>query len=175
MIKNIALLAFVLIVGVLGYATTRPDTLRVQRSARINAPAEKIFPLIADLHTWSQWSPYEKVDPAMKKVYSGTPQGKGAVYEWDGNSNVGQGRMEIVDAADANRVAIKLDFLRPLEGHNVAEFALVPHGAATDVTWTMTGPTPYIGKLIGVFIDMDNMIGKDFEAGLNGLKAIAER
>jgi hypothetical protein len=97
------------------------------------------------------------------------------VYEWEGNSQVGQGRMEITDISQPSRVTIKLDFVRPLEGHNVAEFALVPQGDSTTVTWTMDGPTPYIGKIIGVFVNMDTMIGKDFETGLANLKAIAEQ
>jgi polyketide cyclase/dehydrase/lipid transport protein len=173
-IKRIALVVGILVAAVLVYAATRSDTLRVQRTATIKAPAEKIFPLINDLHTWRSWSAYEKVDPAMTRAYSGAPDGKGAVYEWEGDSNVGQGRMEITGTARPSRITIKLDFIKPFEGHNVAEFALVPQGDATNVTWTMDGPTPYLGKLIGVFINMDTMIGKDFETGLANLKTIAE-
>ena len=175
MFKKVALVIVVLICAVLGYAATRPDTLHVRRVANIKAPPEKIFPLIDDFHRWSAWSPYEKVDPAMKKAYSGAANGKGAVYEWEGNSNVGQGRMEITDASHPSHVAIKLDFVKPMEGHDVAEFALVPQGDSTQVTWTMDGPTPYVGKLIGVFVNMDTMIGNDFETGLANLKAIAEK
>lgn len=175
MFKKIALVVVVLVVALLAYAATRPDTLHVERAASIMAPPEKIFPLISDFHSWASWSPYEKRDPGMKRTYSGAAQGKGAVYEWDGNSEVGQGRMEITDAPDPSRVTIKLDFIEPFEGHNVAEFALVPQGGATNVTWSMDGPSPYIGKLMGVFIDMDTMIGNDFEAGLANLKAIAEK
>jgi hypothetical protein len=174
MFKRIALIVVVLVAGVLGYAATRPDTLHVQRAATIKAPPEKIFPLINDFKSWSAWSPYEKIDPAMKRTYSGAASGKGAVYEWEGNSEVGQGRMEITDISHPSRVTIKLDFVKPLEGHNIAEFALAPQGDSTTVTWTMNGPSPYIGKLIGVFIDMDDMIGKDFETGLANMKAIAE-
>ncbi len=178
MFKKIAL-AFVLVsavlVGtVLVYATTRPDSLRVQRVAIINAPPEKIVPLINDFHRWSAWSPYEKVDPALKRNYSGAADGKGAVYEWQGNLQVGQGRMEIIETSPS-RIAIKLDFIKPLEGHDIATFTLTPEGGATKVAWTMEGPSPYIGKVIGVFVNMDTMIGSDFEAGLANLKAIAER
>jgi hypothetical protein len=173
--KKIALVAVVLIGAILAYAATRPDSLHVQRMAGIKAPPEKIFPLISDFRRWSSWSPYEKIDPAMKRVYGGAANGKGAVYEWEGNSQVGQGRMEITDISQPSRVTIKLDFVKPLEGHNVAEFALVPQGDSTTVTWTMDGPTPYIGKIIGVFVNMDTMIGKDFETGLANLKAIAEQ
>ena len=141
----------------------------------MNSSPEAIFPLISDFHRWTAWSPYEKRDPAMKRTYSGAAQGKGAVYEWEGNSEVGQGRMEITDTSDPSRVTIKLDFMKPFEGHNDAEFALVPQGGTTTVTWSMEGPTPYLGKLIGVFMNMDTMIGKDFETGLANLKTIAEK
>jgi uncharacterized protein YndB with AHSA1/START domain len=174
MFKKIAIVVLVLVVAVLAYAATRPDTLHVERSATIQAPPEEIFPLISDFRRWASWSPYETRDPAMKKTYGGAAQGKGAVYEWEGNSEVGQGRMEITDA-DPSRITIKLDFIKPLEGHNVADFALVPQGGTTNVTWSMDGPSPYIGKLIGVFMNMDRMIGRDFEAGLANLKAIAEK
>jgi len=128
MFKKIALVIVVLVAALLVYAATRPDALHVQRAASIKAPPEKIFPLINDFHSWSSWSPYEKLDPAMKRAYSGATNGRGAVYEWDGNSQVGQGRMEITDASHPSRVTIKLDFIRPFEGHNTAEFALVPQG-----------------------------------------------
>jgi len=174
MFKKIAIVVLVLVVAVLAYAATRPDRLHVERSATIQAPPEEIFPLISDFRRWASWSPYETRDPAMKKTYGGAAQGKGAVYEWEGNSEVGQGRMEITDA-DPSRITIKLDFIKPLEGHNVADFALVPQGGTTNVTWSMDGPSPYIGKLIGVFMNMDRMIGSDFETGLANLKAIAEK
>jgi uncharacterized protein YndB with AHSA1/START domain len=175
MLKKIALVVVVLLVALLAYAATRPDTLHVQRAATVNAPPEAIFPLITDFHRWTAWSPYEKRDPAMTRTYSGAAQGKGAVYEWEGNSEVGQGRMEITDTSDPSRVTIKLDFIKPFEGHNVAEFALVPQGGTTTVTWSMDGPSPYLGKLIGVFVNMDTMIGKDFETGLANLKTAAEK
>jgi len=175
MLKKIALVLVVLVVGLLAYAATRPDALHVERTANIKAPAETIFPLINDFHRWGSWSPYETIDPAMKRAYSGAADGKGAVYEWEGNSQVGQGRMEITDTSPPSRVTIKLDFIEPLEGHNVAEFTLVPQGDSTNVTWTMDGPSPYVGKLIGVFLNMDTMIGGAFETGLGNLKAIAER
>jgi hypothetical protein len=175
MLKKIALVIVVLIAAILIYAATRPGSLHVQRSASIKAAPEKIFPLINDFHTWSSWSPYEKVDPAMKRTYTGAPSGKGAVYEWEGNSNVGSGRMEITDTAQPSRVTIALDFIKPFEGHNVAEFTMAQQGDATNVTWKMDGPTPYLGKLIGVFINMDTMIGRDFEAGLANMRTIAEK
>ena len=175
MFKKIALVVVIVIVAVLAYASTRPGTIHVQRAASIKAPPEKIFPLINDFHSWSAWSPYEKRDPAMKKTYGGAASGTGAVYEWDGNSEVGQGRMEITDASHPSRVALKLDFMKPFEGHDVAEFALAPQGDSTSVTWSMDGPNSYLTKLIGVFVNVDRMIGNDFEAGLANLKAIAEK
>jgi len=173
MLKKIAIAVAVLIVAVLAFAATKPSTFRVQRTASIQAPPEKILPLISDLHAWSAWNPFEK-DPAMKKTYSGAASGRGAVYEWDGNSQVGAGRMEILDVTP-EKVTIKLDFTRPLEGHNTAELTLAPRGSATDVTWAMYGPNRYIGKLMSVFFNMDAMIGKEFETGLGKLKAIAEK
>ena len=173
MLKKIAIVLAVLIAAVLVFAATKPDSFRVQRTVSIQAPPEKILPLISDLHAWSAWNPFEK-DPAMKKTYSGAASGRGAVYEWDGNSQVGAGRMEILDATP-QKVTIKLDFTRPLEGHNTAELTLVPRGNATDVTWAMYGPSPYISKLMGVFLNMDTMIGKQFETGLGNLKALAEK
>jgi hypothetical protein len=175
MIKKIALAVAVLIVAVLAYAATRPGSLHIERSATINAPADSIYPHIVDFHQWGAWSPYEKIDPAMKRTFSGADRGKGAVYEWVGNNEVGSGRMEITDASQPSRISIDLDFTAPLEGHNVALFALAPRGNSTNVTWSMDGPTPYIGKLIGIFLDMDAMVGGAFEEGLANLKTIAEK
>ena len=175
MLKKIALVIVGLIVVVLIVAATKPSTIDVRRSASINAPAEKIFPLINDFHNFSRWSPYEKLDPGMKRAISGAPTGKGAVYEWDGNSQVGAGRMEIVESTPSSRVLIKLDFLKPLEGHDMADFTLEPEGSSTKVTWAMRGPATYISKIIDVFISMDRMIGGDFQTGLANLKALAEK
>jgi len=173
--RNIAIAVVVVIAAILIYAANQPDNFRVQRATTIKAPPEKIFPLIADLHSWGSWSPWEKMDPAMKRTYSGPASGKGAAYAWEGNSKVGEGRMEITEASPPSKVSIKLDFLKPLEGHNTAEFTLEPKGESTNVTWAMYGPSAYIAKVMGVFVSMDSMIGKDFEAGLANLKAAAEK
>jgi carbon monoxide dehydrogenase subunit G len=176
--KTVAIIAgaLVLVVGaILAYAATRPDTLSVRRSASIKAAPEKIFALINDFDQWAAWSPYEKKDPAMKRTRSGAQTGKGAVYAWDGNKDVGKGRMEIADTAPPSKVTINLDFEKPFEGHNTVVFTIEPKGDATNVTWAMTGRCAYIAKVIGIFIDMDKMIGTDFEAGLANLKAVAER
>jgi len=174
MIKIVLISLAVLVAGVLLFAATRPDVFRVERAASIKAPPEKIFAVINDFERWAAWSPYEKKDPAMKRTRSGPASGKGAVYAWDGNNEVGAGRMEITDAAAPSRVAINLDFTRPFEAHNAVEFTLDAKGNETMVTWAMRGPVPYFAKIIHVFIDMDKMVGRDFEAGLANLKAISE-
>jgi len=178
MLKIAGIIVVVLIVAlaaVVAYASTRPNSFSVQRSATIKAPPEKIFPLINDYRNWPQWSPYENRDPEMKRTYSGAATGKGAKYAWDGNKNVGTGEMEIVDTAPPRKVLIKLDFLKPFEGHNVAEFTLEPQGETTNVTWAMHGPVPFIGKILHMVMDMDKMVGNDFAAGLANMKAAAEK
>jgi uncharacterized protein YndB with AHSA1/START domain len=178
MLKIVGIVVVVLIVvvaAVVAYASTRPDTFRVQRSASIKAPPEKIFPFIVDYRNWPQWSPYENRDPEMKRTFSGAASGKGAKYAWEGNRNVGSGAMEIIDTAPPNKILIKLDFIKPFEGHNIAEFTLEPQGDATNVTWAMHGPVPLIGKVMHMVMDMDKMIGNDFAAGLEKMKAAAEK
>ncbi|KQW35271.1 SRPBCC family protein [Rhizobacter sp. Root404] len=175
MIKALALAVVALVAGVLIFATTKPDTFSVQRSATIKAPPEKIFAVLNDFHRWTEWSPWEKLDPAMKRTLGGAPAGKGATYAWEGNGKAGAGRMEIVESAPASRVGIQLDFIKPFEGHNLTVFMLTPQGDATQVNWSMTGPTPFVSKLMQVFVDMDKMIGKDFEEGLANLKALTEK
>src|SRR3979490_1134501 len=175
LIVIIAVLLAIAIAAVLVLAATKPDTLRVQRTITVSAPAEKLFPLINDFHQWRTWSPYEHKDPEMKRTYSGAESGKGAVYAWDGNNNVGSGRMEILETSVPSKVRIKLDFFKPFEGHNTAEFTMLPQGDATNVTWLMHGPSPFMGKIMHVFINMDRMVGKDFEIGLANLKKLAER
>ncbi|UPJ63905.1 SRPBCC family protein [Bradyrhizobium sp. 191] len=178
MLKAIVVIAIVLAVGiaaVLVFALTKPDTFRVERSLAVKAPADAIYPLVADFHRWTGWSPYETRDPAMKRTFGRTAAGKGATYAWDGNNNVGAGHMEILEANGPSRLRIKLDFERPFEGHNTAEFTFVPQGDATLVTWAMYGPAPFLSKVMQVFVNMDSMIGKDFEAGLAGLKKLTEK
>jgi uncharacterized protein YndB with AHSA1/START domain len=175
MFKIIAIAALVIIIAILVFATTKPDTFRVERSTTIKASPEKIYPLINDLHSWTKWSPYEKKDPDMKRTHSGAASGQGAVYEWDGDKNVGKGRMEITESSPASRVVIKLDFLAPFEAHNTAEFTFQPQGDATQVTWSMYGPANYMSKLMSVFFNMDKMVGDDFAIGLANLKAAAEQ
>jgi uncharacterized protein YndB with AHSA1/START domain len=175
-IAGIAVVVLLVVVaGILIYAATKPDDFRVERRLAIKAPAEKIYAQIADLKAWQAWSPYEKKDPAMKRTLSGAPSGKGAVYEWDGNKNVGAGRMEVIEANAPSKVAIKLDFLKPFEGHNTAEFTMIPAGDTTNVTWAMYGPSAFMMKVMGTFMTMDKMIGDDFAVGLANLKALVEK
>ena len=171
----IAVILAIATAAVLVLAATKPNTLRVQRSTSIKAPPERIFPLISDFHQWATWSPYEQKDPAMKRTYSGAERGKGAVYAWDGDKNVGSGRMEILEAAAPQKIVIKLDFFTPFEGHNTAEFTMLPQGDATNITWVMYGPASLMSKVMQVFINLDNMIGKDFETGLANLKRVTEK
>ena len=171
----IALVLLAAIAVVLVLAAMKPDTFRVQRTASIAAPPEKIFPLINDFDNWGAWSPYEKKDPAMKRTRSGAASGKGSVYEWDGDKNVGKGRMEIAEASPPSRITLKLDFERPFEGHNIVDFTMEPRGKAASVTWAMQGPVPFMAKIMHVIFNMDRMVGKDFETGLANLKTLAER
>lgn len=169
----------VLIAIVLILAAMRPDTFHVQRSIDIDASADKIFPLINDYKNWGSWSPYEHVDPNMQRTFSGAPNGKGSIYEWRGNKNIGHGRMEILDTAPPSKIVIKLDFFSPFEAHNMAEFTMQPKGGATNattnVTWAMHGPVPFMAKIIHMFMNMDRMVGGQFQQGLVSMKAVAEK
>ena len=180
MLEIVAIIAAILaiaIVIVLIMASTKAATFSVRRSAVLQAPAEAIFPLINNFHQWAKWSPWENKDPAMKRDYSGAESGKGAVYAWDGNKNVGSGRMEILDASSPSKITIKLDFFKPFEGHNTAEFTFVRErdASATNVIWVMQGPSSFVSKVMQVFMDLDKMIGRDFEAGLANLKTLTEK
>ncbi|MEP7366908.1 MAG: SRPBCC family protein [Acidobacteriota bacterium] len=174
MLKKIGIAVGVLLLGVVGFAMTKPDSFHVERSITVQAPPEKIYPHINDFHTWGEWSPWEKMDPAMTKTYSGAPSGKGAIYEWQ-SKEVGTGRMEILDSNPTTGVMIKLDFVAPFEAHNVADFTFVPEGGATKVVWAMNGPNNFVSKVMQVFMSMDSMVGNDFEKGLASLKTVAEK
>jgi uncharacterized protein YndB with AHSA1/START domain len=174
-LKKVLIAIVVIVAAVLGLALTQPDSFTVQRSATIKAPPEKIIGYINDFHQWAAWSPWEKLDPNMKRTFEGPVSGQGAVYAWIGNDEVGQGRMEITENSPPSKVVIKLDFIKPFKSTNQAIFALQPQGDSTVVTWTMNGPSQFITKLMTVFVSMDKMIGKDFEQGLSQLKAVAEK
>ena len=175
MIKKIGFALAVAVVIVLNLALLKPNSFRVARSVSVNAPAEKIFPLLNDLRAQGAWSPWEKKDPGMKRSFSGPAQGVGSRYAWDGNREIGAGSLEITQSAAPTKVVMNLDFLRPMQGRNVAAFDLLPNGPVTEVTWSISGPMPFSSKVMSVFCSMDRMIGKDFEAGLKDLKALAEK
>jgi len=156
-------------------ASRKPDTFRVERSTLVQAAPERLYAAINDFHRWTEWSPWEGLDPAMRRTHEGSPSGVGASYAWDGNKKAGAGRMRITEADPYNRIAIALDFERPFKSSNVVEFLLQPEGDATRIRWVMNGPLPFGAKLMHVFVDMDRMIGKDFEAGLAQLKSLAEK
>ncbi len=174
MVKNIIIIVLVLIGALLLMATRQPDTFVVERSVVIAAPPEAIYPKIADLHAWTSWSPYEKLDPQMKKVFNGTPGAAGSSYYWSGNSKAGEGTITVRELMPPSKVTMQLDMLKPLEGHNVVEFTLEPTDGGTRVNWAMRGPNSFVGRIAGVFMSMDTMIGKDFEDGLIALKAQTE-
>jgi hypothetical protein len=174
MLKLIGVLVAVVVAAILVLAALKPATYHVERSTMIAASPEKITPLVDNFHNWNQWSPWAHLDPNMQVNYSGPAAGTGAAYEWQGNSKVGKGRMEIL-SAEPTTTSIQLDFLKPFESHNRSNFILQPDGAGTRVTWMMDGPNTFVSKLMSVFVSMDKMIGKDFEAGLANLKSAAER
>lgn len=162
------------IAGLLVYAATRPGTFEVRRAITITAPAETIFAIVNDFHTWAQWSPYDERDPDMKRLFSGASEGVGAIYEWNGNKQVGQGRIEIVEIVRPTRISMTLDMIRPFPASNHVHYTFQQTGADTRVVWALQGPSPYLSRLIGLFMNMDRMVGSDFETGLARLKALAE-
>lgn len=175
MIKKLAIGIAVLIAAVLLFAALRPATFRIERSIDVKAPPERVFGLVNALYNWRQWSPWENLDPDMQRSFSGEFEGKGEIYDWRGNNKIGQGRMEIVDSAVPTRVVVKLDFQKPFEAHDLAQFDIVPMTGGTRVTWTMTGPRPYMERLAGLFRNVDARMGQDIDTGLATLKTVAER
>lgn len=174
MIKAIVIAVAVAVLAILIYAATRPDTLHVERAIDIKASPEKLFGLINDFRQWDAWTPYNK-DPAMKKTYSANASGKGASYAWEGNKEVGKGEIAITESEPNSRIAFDLHMIAPFEGRNHVVFALKPSGESTTVTWILEDTQSYFVKLMCVFINMDKMIGKDFEVGLARLKSVAEK
>ena len=173
MLKYIGVAIGVVVIVILIVAAMKPPTYHVERTTTIAAGPDKIHPLVDDFHNWQQWSPWANLDPNMKVSYSGSPSGPGAVYEWEGNSKVGKGRMEVL-ASQPGETSIQLDFLKPFESHTKSNFIFEPQGSATRVTWTLDGPNTFMSRLMSVFTSMDKMVGKDFENGLGKLKTTAE-
>jgi hypothetical protein len=174
MIIAVAIVAAAILL-ILLVAGMKPNDFTVERSIAVQAPAEKIFPLINDFHNWMQWSPWEALDPALQRTYSGNPSGVGSKYAWHGNKKVGSGAMEVTSASAPHQVVIKLDFITPFEAHNITNFTVTPAGGGASITWTMKGTSPFALKVMDIFMPMDRMVGKDFEKGLAALKTIAEK
>lgn len=156
-------------------ASPNSDEFLVERSAVINAEAATVFDLINDFHRWTTWSPWEGVDPAMQRTYSGPESGVGASYAWSGNKKAGSGSMKITESVPGSRVVLDLSFLKPFKAQNVTTFLLEPQDSSTRVTWQMTGKKNFFFKIFGFIFSMDKMVGKDFEKGLAQLKAEAEK
>ncbi|MDX6770350.1 MAG: SRPBCC family protein [Elusimicrobiota bacterium] len=173
LIKAGAVIA-VVIVAVLLFAASRPDSFRVERRVFIKAAPEKVFPYLEDPKKTTEWSPWEKKDPALKKTFSGATKGKGAVYEWEGNNEVGAGRLEITEVVPNAKVVMDLRFLRPMKAENTAAYAVAPKDGGCEVAWSIEGPMPFVSKVMFLFMDMDKMVGGEFEKGLADLKALAE-
>jgi hypothetical protein len=174
MIKKILLTLVAIVAIILVVAAFQPAQFRVTRSATIAAPAAVIFPEVNDFHRWPAWSPWEKLDPTMKRTLEGPASGVGAIYSWEGNSEVGSGKMTITESRPAEVIRIKLEFFKPMPGLCPTEFTFKPEGAGTNVTWTMSGDKNYISKVVCLFMSMDKMVGGDFEKGLANLKQVAE-
>ena len=160
----VTLLAAVVVLGVV--VALQPAAFRITRTVTLDAPPAAVFAQVNDFHNWATWSPWAKRDPAMRQTYGGAPAGAGAVYAWAGNREVGEGRMTILESRPHERIRIQLEFLKPFAATNTAEFAFTPAAGRTTVTWTMSGTRNFVTKAIGLFLDMDKMIGGDFESGL---------
>lgn len=178
MLKKILLSALGLVVlgvVVLSVAASRqPDTFRIERRARVAAPPAAVFAHLEDFRRWSAWSPWEKLDPAMERTFEGAPSGVGAVYTWRGNNEAGSGRMTILESRPGELLEIRLEFTEPWEATNRTLFTLVPQETGTEVTWTMEGDNTFLGKIFSLFVNMDELVGADFEKGLANLAAVAQ-
>jgi hypothetical protein len=168
----LALLAIIVIFAV--FVALQPAGFRVTRSATIDAPPATVFPQVNDFHNWDAWSPWAKIDPAMKQTYEGAPAGTGAIYRWSGDNKVGEGRMTMTESRPVDRVGIKLEFMRPFKATNTAEFTFQPQGPGTLVTWSMSGQKNFMTKAVHLFMDMDKMLGGQFDKGLAQMKAVVE-
>jgi uncharacterized protein YndB with AHSA1/START domain len=171
----VIVLLIVAVVGLLAVASRKPATFRLARATVIAAPPERIFPLLDDFHEWTKWSPWEHRDPNMTRTYTGAIRDVGAKYAWAGNRKAGSGSMEITASRPGSDLTIALHFLKPFEARNSTEFTLRPQGQTTELTWAMSGDNTFASKVFSVFVSMDKLVGKDFEAGLAALKSVAER
>ena len=174
MLLKILIPVAVIVLGFLVVVTMQPADFRVTRTATIAAPAAAVFAQVNDFHNWQAWSPWEKMDPAMKRTYEGAPAGRGAIYAWVGNKEVGEGRMTVTESRPNELIRIKLEFVKPFRATNVAEFSFELRGDQTAVTWTMTGEKNFLTKAIHLFMNIDRMVGGSFETGLAQMKALVE-
>jgi uncharacterized protein YndB with AHSA1/START domain len=174
MLMKFGLGLLALLVVLLGVIATRPDAFEIKRSLRIDAPPEVIFSQLNDFHAWNAWSPWDKRDPNMKRTFSGAPSGVGHEYEWSGNKDVGQGKMTITEAVPAQHLGLDLEFITPFPAKNRTDFTLVKSGEGTTVTWAMSGKNTMMGKAMSLVMDMDKLVGPDFEAGLANLRRVSE-
>ena len=173
-VAYILIAALVVIAGFVIVVAVQPPNYSVSRSATMNAPSADVFAQVNDFHKWDDWSPWAKLDPTMKQTYEGAPAGTGAVYYWNGNRNVGEGRMTITESKPNDLVRVKLEFMRPFAGNSDVEFTFKPEGQQTLVTWSMAGKLTFITKAFHLFMSMDKMIGGMYEQGLTKMKKIVE-
>ncbi|AKU93120.1 SRPBCC family protein [Vulgatibacter incomptus] len=174
MLKKILIAAAIVVVGLVAVIATRPSTFAIERSTTIDAPSGVIYGYLEDFHRWPEWSPWDKLDPSQKRNYEGEKAGKGAIYSWSGNDQVGEGRMTITEASPKERVALVLEFLKPWKATNDVTFVLAESKEGTKLTWRMEGTNDFMGKAFSLVMDMDSMVGKDFENGLASLKTLGE-
>jgi Polyketide cyclase / dehydrase and lipid transport len=174
MLKIILISLAAIVVGFVVIVALQPSEFRVARSATISAPPSAVFAQVNDFHKWEAWNPWGKIDPAMKPTYEGAPAGTGAIYTWAGNNEVGEGRMTITESRPSDLIRIKLEFFKPFAGNSIAEFTFKPEGNQTAVTWSMTGQKNFMAKAIHLFMNMDKMIGGQFEKGLVEMKSVVE-
>ena len=174
MLKKILVALLVIIVVLVVVIAVQPSEFHVARATTMAAPAPVVFAQVNDFHKWEAWNPWGKLDPAAKQTYDGAPAGTGAIYAWSGNSKVGEGRMTVIESRPSDLIRIKLEFFKPMAGTSTAEFTFKPEGDRTAVTWTMTGTNNFVGKAMCLVVNMDRMIGDQFEKGLASMKVVVE-
>jgi hypothetical protein len=175
MLKISLIVVAVLIALLIVVVAMQPGDFRVSRQANVSAPASLVFAQVNDFHKWEAWNPWGKIDPAMKQAYGGAASGTGATYAWEGNNEVGAGRMTITESRPSDLIRIQLEFLKPLAATNTAEFTFAEQGGETAVTWSMQGKNSFLAKAIHLVVDMDRMVGGQFEKGLASMKAVSEQ
>jgi len=175
MLLWVVLLVVILVAALLIYGALQPAAFSVVREADYNAPAEQVFAQLNDFRNWSGWSPWEKMDPDLKRKFGDKSAGVGAEYSWIGNKKVGEGNMEITESEPSKRMQLDLNFIKPFQASNVTEFTLTPHGSGTHLKWEMRGNRPFMFRVMGMFFSMDKIVGGDFEKGLVNLRGIVEK